>query len=319
MAFVVVPEPLAPSYEVDLFARTSPARPARCQDRLVAEKTLDSRQTPFDLAACLGETTFEVHLASFVGHGLADREPQHGYPCGGDRDNRSLQPSLELPPNPVHHGPGGERSVPSPATLQRLAMFSLRLDEQLGGREPVRGETADKFLGKSYRDKGQGVRPVGGRVESPANREVCGRVPESEWPLVETLGEAVGKTPFATEAGQYRALVQPGELAQRADPESSEHIGKLGPAEDFHREATEPVRRRRSRHDHPFARRQPCRERGRPLPPPCTAVQALQCQSRRRRRLLPHQRLHRPFPRARPPRRSNGRQPGQVWHRPRAW
>jgi hypothetical protein len=35
-AFVVLPEPLSPSYEADLFARAPPARAHRGQDRLVA-------------------------------------------------------------------------------------------------------------------------------------------------------------------------------------------------------------------------------------------------------------------------------------------
>ena len=84
----------------------------------MAEKALDSRQPPFDLPACPGYTTFEVHLASVVGNCTGDREPQHGDPGGRGGDHRSLQPSLELPSDPVHHGSRGERAVPSPPALQ---------------------------------------------------------------------------------------------------------------------------------------------------------------------------------------------------------
>ena len=109
---------LTPSYETDLLARPSPARAHRSQDRLVTEEALDSRQTPFDLPACPGCTTFEVNLASVIGHCTGDREPQHGDPGGGGGDHRSLQPSFELPSDPVHDGAGGERTVPSPPALQ---------------------------------------------------------------------------------------------------------------------------------------------------------------------------------------------------------
>jgi hypothetical protein len=109
---------LTPSYEADLLARPSSARAHRGQDRLVTEEALDSRQTPFDLSACPGYATFEVHLASVIGHGTGDREPQHGDPGSRGGDHRSLQPSFELPSDPVHDGAGGERTVPSPPALQ---------------------------------------------------------------------------------------------------------------------------------------------------------------------------------------------------------
>jgi hypothetical protein len=109
---------LTPRYETDPFAWPPPARANSCQDRLMAEKALDSCQTPFDLPACLGYTAFEVHLMSVIGHCTGDREPQHGDPGGRGCDHRSLQPSLELPSDPVHHGAGGERPVPSPPALQ---------------------------------------------------------------------------------------------------------------------------------------------------------------------------------------------------------
>ena len=113
----VLPGFLTPRYETDLFAWPPPARAHGCQDGLVTEKALDSRQSPFHLSACAGCTTSEVHLASVVGHCTGDREPQHGDPGSGGGDHWSLQPSLELPPDPVHHGAGGERAVPSPTTL----------------------------------------------------------------------------------------------------------------------------------------------------------------------------------------------------------
>ncbi len=84
----------------------------------MAEKALDSRQTPFDLPACPGCTTLEVHLSSVIGYCPGDREPQHGDPGGRGGDHRSLQPSLELPPDPVHNGPCAKRAVPPPPALQ---------------------------------------------------------------------------------------------------------------------------------------------------------------------------------------------------------
>jgi hypothetical protein len=140
-------------------------------------------------------------------------------------------------------------------------MFCLCLDKQLGSCEPVRSEAADELVGKPYGNKGQGVSPIGRRVERPANREVRWRVPESEWSLVETPGKPVGKTSFGTKSGQHRTLVQLGELTQRADPESPEHVGEHGQAENLHREVTEPLRRRTARHDHAFACGEPSSKR----------------------------------------------------------
>jgi hypothetical protein len=109
---------LTPRHEADLFTGPPPTRAYRDQDRLVAEKALNSRQPPFHLSACLGSTSFEIQLASVVGNRLTDREPQQGDPGGGGGDHRPLQPSFELPPDPVHHGSGSERAVPPPPTLQ---------------------------------------------------------------------------------------------------------------------------------------------------------------------------------------------------------
>ena len=227
----------------------------------MTQKSLEPRQTSFDLSARFGYPAREVHLASVVGHCLPDREPQHCDPGGRSCDHRSLQPSLELPPDPVHDGPGGERSVSPPATLQRLAMFCLGLDEQLGGREPARRETTDKLFGKAHGDKGQGVRPVGGRIESPANREIYRRISESKLSLVETAGEPVGKASFGAKSGQYRRLVQIGKLTQRGNPQPSEHLGELGQAENLHRKVTEPLRCPRTGHYHSLAGRKPGHER----------------------------------------------------------
>jgi len=137
-------------------------------------------------------------------------------------------------------------------------MFGLCLDEQLGSGEPVRRKATDKLIGKPHGNEGQGVCPVGRRVEHAANREVRWRVPESERSLVEAPGKAVGKTSFGTKSGQYRALVQHGELTQRADPEPPEHVGEHGQSENLQPEATEPLRRRAMGHDHAFASGEPC-------------------------------------------------------------
>jgi hypothetical protein len=118
VAIVVLPRLLAPGYEADLFAWAPPACAYRGQDCLVAEKALDSCQAPFDLPTRFCYTTFEVQLPSVVGHCIADREPQHGDTGSRGCDHRPLQPSLELPPDPVHHGSGCERAVTSPVTLQ---------------------------------------------------------------------------------------------------------------------------------------------------------------------------------------------------------
>ena len=140
-------------------------------------------------------------------------------------------------------------------------MFGLCLDKQLGSGQPVRSEAADELIGKPYGKKGQGVSPVGGRVELPANCEIRWRVPEIERSLVETPGKPVGRTPFGTKSSLHRTLVQLGKLTKRADPEPPEHVGELGQAENLHREVTEPLRRRTARHDHGFARGEPCSER----------------------------------------------------------
>jgi hypothetical protein len=97
-------------------------------------------------------------------------------------------------------------------------MFGLCLDEQLGSGEPVRAKTADELIDKPYGNKGQGVSPVGRRVDLPASREIRWRVPESKRSLVETPCKPVGKTSLGTKSGQHRTLVQLGELTQRADP-----------------------------------------------------------------------------------------------------
>ena len=105
-------------------------------------------------------------------------------------------------------------------------MFGLCLDEQLGSGEPIWGKASNKLIGKPYCDKGQGVSPVGRRVDLPVSREVRRRVPESKRSLVETPGKPVSKTSFGTKSGQHRTLVQLGELTQRADPEPPEHLGE---------------------------------------------------------------------------------------------
>jgi hypothetical protein len=115
-------------------------------------------------------------------------------------------------------------------------VFRLRLDEQLGSSQPVRREAADELIGKPYRNKGQGVSPVGRRIEHPTDREVRWRVPESERSLVETPRKPVGKTSFGAESRQDRTLVQLGELTQRADPEPAKHVGEHGQAENLHLE-----------------------------------------------------------------------------------
>ncbi len=140
-------------------------------------------------------------------------------------------------------------------------MFGLCLDEQLGSGEPIWGKASNKLIGKPYCDKGQGVSPVGRRVDLPVSREVRRRVPESKRSLVETPGKPVSKTSFGTKSGQHRTLVQLGELTQRADPETPEHLSEHGQAENLHREVSEPLRRRRAGHDHAFTGSQPCSKR----------------------------------------------------------
>ena len=86
----ILPGFLTPRYEADLFARPPPTRRHSGQDRLMAEKALDSRQTPFDLPACTGYSSFEVHLTSVVGHCVGNCEPQHGDPGSGSGDHWPL-------------------------------------------------------------------------------------------------------------------------------------------------------------------------------------------------------------------------------------
>jgi hypothetical protein len=109
-------------------------------------------------------------------------------------------------------------------------MFGLCLDEQLGGSKSVRREATDELFGEPHGNKGQGVSPIGRRVELPANREVRWRVPECERSLVETSGKPVSETSFSAKAGQHRTLVQLGKLTQRVDPEPTKHVGERGQA-----------------------------------------------------------------------------------------
>jgi hypothetical protein len=131
-------------------------------------------------------------------------------------------------------------------------MFCLCLDEQLSGGKTARCEAVDELFGKTYRDKGQGVSPIGGRVELPANREVCRWILESKRPLVEPPGKTVGKTSFGAEPAEHRSLVQLTELTQCADPEPPEHAGELGQVENIHWESAEPLRGPRTGNDHAF-------------------------------------------------------------------
>jgi hypothetical protein len=108
---------LSPSHKADLLARASPTRPRCHQDGLVPQKALYPGEASFHLLACLGYAPLEIHLAPVVGNYLTDTEAQHRDPGGGRCDNRSLQPSLELPADPVHNRPGGEGTITSPATL----------------------------------------------------------------------------------------------------------------------------------------------------------------------------------------------------------
>jgi hypothetical protein len=107
-----------PRHKADLFAWPSATRADRGKDRRMAKEALDPRQSPFHLSACLGDAAFEVQLAAVVGHRLGDREPQQGDPGGWSGDHRSLQPPLELPSHPVHHGSRSERPIPPPPALQ---------------------------------------------------------------------------------------------------------------------------------------------------------------------------------------------------------
>jgi hypothetical protein len=107
-----------PRYEVDLFTWPSPTRTHRREDRFMAKEALDPGQAPLHLPACLGDAAFQVQLMPVVGHRVGDGEPQQGHPGGGSRDNRPLQPSLELPSHPVHHGSRRERTIPSPPALR---------------------------------------------------------------------------------------------------------------------------------------------------------------------------------------------------------
>jgi hypothetical protein len=106
-------------------------------------------------------------------------------------------------------------------------MLGLGLDEELGGSKPARREATDELLGKTYGDEGQSVSPVSRRVELPANREVCRRVPESKRPLVEPPGKPVGEASLGAEPGQHRSLFQLAKIAQCADPEPPEHASEL--------------------------------------------------------------------------------------------
>ena len=198
-------------------------------------------------------------------------------------------------------------------------MFGLGLDEQLGSGQSMRSEATDELIGKPYGNKGQGVSPVGRWVERPVNGEICWRVPESERSLVETPGKPVSKAAFGTKPSQHRTLVQLGELAQRANPEPPEDVGEHWQAENLHAEVTEPLSD--SHHE-----AQP-RLRGRRAGPqtvhrqslPGTVAQEGRCRPPPRRPRRP--RLPRPGParRGKPPHRSNGRGPGQVGRKPRAW
>jgi hypothetical protein len=83
----------------------------------------------------------------------------------------------------------------------------------------VRSKAADELVGEPHGKKRQGVSPVDGRIEFPANREVRWRVPECERSLVETTGKAVGKTAFSSKSCLHRAVVQFSKLTQCSDPE----------------------------------------------------------------------------------------------------
>jgi len=131
-------------------------------------------------------------------------------------------------------------------------MFGLCLDEQLGNSETAWCEAVDELFGKTYSDKGQGVSPIGWRIEFPANRQVCRRILESKRPLVESPGKPVSKTSFGAEPGQHCSLVQLAELTQGADPEPPEHVGELGQVENIYWESAEPLRRPRTGNDHTF-------------------------------------------------------------------
>jgi hypothetical protein len=125
----------------------------------------------------------------------------------------------------------------------------------------VRSKATDELVGKPHGKKRQGVSPVDGRIEFPANREVRRGVPESERSLVETTSKAVGKTPFSSKPCLHRAVVQFSKLTQRADPEPPQQIGERGLANHLHWEAAEPLRRRTTRHDRAVTGCEPCRER----------------------------------------------------------
>ncbi len=158
-------------------------------------------------------------------------------------------------------------------------MLGLRLDQQLGGGEPMRSEAADEVVGKPHGMKGESIRSVDGRVELPASHEVRWGIPEDERSLVETLGQPVRRVSSCPESCLHVTLVQLGKFAQRADPEPSEQVGEYGKAEHLDREVAEPLPRRTTRHDHAFARGESCRER--PVGDPHPARRLRGCSSGR--------------------------------------
>ena len=250
--------PLAASSSPQGTRRTcspGPLPPVRSAMRTASwtKKALDSRRAPFHLPARLGHASFQIQLTPVVGHSAGDCEAQQGDPGRRSRDHRSLQPTLELPPDPVHNGSGGEGPFPPPTALQRLSVLGLCFDEQLGGDEAVRSETSDELVGKPHGKKSQGVSPVRRRIELPGDHEVGRGVPKSKWSLVETVGKPVGRSCPPSRTGPALRCGRTRQTHRECGCPDGGAGRRAGRTEHIHWEVAEPLLRRTSTHDRVFA------------------------------------------------------------------
>ena len=93
----------------------------------MAQEPLDAGDPSFDPLICLHRPPEQSQLTPFVRHHFAGGEPYERY-AGARRIDGSSEPSLELPPHPVHHRPGGEGPVRPPPPAQLLTVLCRGLD-----------------------------------------------------------------------------------------------------------------------------------------------------------------------------------------------
>ena len=133
--------------------------------RLRAQLTLETSGHSSRPFVDLGLTTPETELPSLSRYDLIGDQSDPDDPTGRPGGRRPVEPSIELPANPVGHRGGTESSLMTPEPYQFFAVLGLGFDRDPGAGHPFMLQPCVQLLSQHASTEGNPIDAIGRWVD----------------------------------------------------------------------------------------------------------------------------------------------------------